>query len=199
MLQYVVVVRYMNDMPRPINTATRLGQLRNLLNIGIEEFAELSGLSTHMIRSIESGREGKKNCPTTLDLKKGEQILYTRDHYNHRTQKNLDGPLHPFLNDIYLARCQKLLAFLRTAERQGKAQAGLYLFNRFIDEGVKKLESFPSEQKRFHQIIKDEFQKECEAEARRKRKQKWFEERALTGPRNSIPAASLNPTQTKKA
>lgn len=222
MSQYVVVVCYMYGMPRPVNTTTRPGQLRNLLNVGIEEFSEVAGLSTHMIRSIESGRqplsrqaaegiafgtgvdtewllgEGRKNLPTTLDLASGERIPYTRDHYKQRSAAKTSGDRHhPLLNDLYLVRCRRLLAFLRAAERKGKAPAALYLFKRFIDDGVRKLESFPAEQKRMHQMIEEEFRKEGEAESERKRKQRWMEERALTGPQD--PPLPLNPTRRRKA
>ena len=199
-------------MPRPINTATRPGQLRNLLNIGIEEFAEVVGLSTHMIRSIESGREplsrqaaegisfgagvdtewllgqGRSNLPTTLDLDSGEHVPYTREHYRQRsTPRNPGEPLNPFLNDVCLVRCRRLMAFLRAAERKGKAPAALYLFKRFIEDGVEKLESFPDEQKRMHRMIEQEFTREGELVAERERKQRWMENRALTGPRDEPP------------
>lgn len=199
-------------MPRPINTATRPGQLRNLLNIGVEEFAEVTGLSTHMIRSIECGRErlsrqaaegiafgtgvdtewllgeGRDNFPTTLDLASGDIVPYTREHYRQRTAtKNPGDPLHPFLNDIYRVRCMRLLAFLRAAERKGKAPAALYLFKRFIDDGVEKLEKFPAERKRMRKMIEEEFAREVEAKAERERKQRWIENRALTGPQDDPP------------
>ena len=202
----------MYSMPRPINTATRPGQLRKLLNIGVEEFAEIVGLSTHTIRSIESGREplsrkaaegisfgtgvdtewllgkGRKNSPTTLDLDSGEHVPYTREHYRQRsTPRNAGEPLHPFLNDVYLVRCRRLLAFLRAAERKGKAPAALYLFKRFIEDGVEKLESFPAEQKRMRQMIEEEFAREGELAAERARHQSWIERRALTGPQDEPP------------
>jgi hypothetical protein len=80
-----------------------------------------------------------------------------------------------------------LLAFLRAAERKGKAPAALYLFKRFIDDGVEKLESFPSEQKRMHRLIEQEFTREGELAAERERKQRWMENRALTGPQDEPP------------
>ena len=199
-------------MPRPINTSTRPGQLRNLLNVSVEEFAEVVSLSTHMIRSIESGRQplsrqaaegisfgagvdtewllgqGRSNLPITLDLDSGEHVPYTREHYRQRsTPRNPGEPLSPFLNDVYLVRCRRLLAFLRAAERKGKAPAALYLFKRFIDDGVEKLESFPSEQKRMHRLIEQEFTREGELAAERERKQRWMENRALTGPQDEPP------------
>jgi transcriptional regulator with XRE-family HTH domain len=202
----------MYAVPRPVNTTTRPGQLRNLLNVSVEEFAEIAGLSTHMIRSIESGREplsrqaaegisfgtgvdtewllgqGRSHLPTTLDLNSGEHIPYTREHYRQRsTPRNPGEPLNPFLNDVCLVRCRRLMAFLRAAERKGKAPAALYLFKRFIDDGVEKLESFPSEQKRMRQMIEEEFARECELAAERERKQRWIERRALTGPQAEQP------------
>ena len=210
-------------MPRPISTTTRPGRLRNLLNIGIKEFAEVSGLSTHTIRSIECGREplsrqaaegisfgtgvdtewllgaGRKNCPTTLDLASGQTVPFTPKHYRYRTEKNLNGSLHPLLDKVYHHRCWQLLAFLRAAERVGKAAPALYLFRRMIDDSIDKLESFPAERKRLRDLIGKELQKECEAEAERQKKQRWIEERALTGPVDEPPAEPVALKKKRKA
>ena len=209
-------------MPRPINTTTRPGQLRNLLDIGVEEFAEVTGLSTHMIRSIECGRErlsrkaaegiafgtgadtewllgeGRDNFPTTLDLASGDVVPYTREHYRQRTApKNPGDPLHPFLNDIYRARCLRLLAFLRAAERKGKASAALYLFQRLLDDGVEKLERFPAERKRMREMIEEEFASELEARAERERQRRLFEKYALAADQHYPPPR--RPSRKKKA
>ena len=220
-LQRVVVVGYMYAMPRPINTATRPGQLRKLLDVGVEEFAELTGLSTHMIRSIECGRErlsrqaaegiafctgvdtewllgrGRSHSPTTLDLDSGEHVPYTREHYRQRTApKNPGDQLHPLLDDIYRARCLRLLAFLRAAERKGKATAALYLFQRLMDDGVEKLERFPAERKRMRDMIEEEFAKELEARAERERQRRLFEKHALAGHQHYPPPR--RPSRRKK-
>ncbi len=138
-------------MPRPINTATRIGQLRSILGLNAKEFAMLAGICHGLLRRVEAGFStlstrtterlaftigvdpawllggGEEHRPTRLDHSSGEIVPLTRESYLARTEENQTGPLSPALDLIHREKALMLLACLRTAERFGKPGAAHYL------------------------------------------------------------------------
>lgn len=149
-------------MPRPINTTTRVGQLRSLLRLDAASFAQLAGISVSMLSKCEQGLErlsrescermafaigispewlqgeGEDHQPMRLDLNTGEMVPFTREVFESKRRKNLSGRLHPFLARMHEARAQQLLALFRTAERHGKLGGAYYLFSRFLEDVMER-------------------------------------------------------------
>lgn len=158
-------------MPRPINTATRIGQLRSILGLKAREFAMLAGISHGVLKQVEAGFAtlstktteriafavgvdpawllggGKDHRPTRLDPSSGESVPLTRESYLAPTEKNMSGPLSPLLDRIHHEKALTLLACLRTAERFGKPGASHYLADCLIKDMLDRLARSPAEAK----------------------------------------------------
>lgn len=156
-------------MPRPVNTATRIGQLRSILGLKAQEFAMLAGISRGLLKRVEAGFAtlstktteqlafaigvdpawllggGEDHRPTRLDTSSGESIPLTRESYLARPVKNMTGPLSPLLDRIHHEKALMLLACLRTAERFGISGASHYLVDCLIENMFNRLASSPSE------------------------------------------------------
>ncbi len=150
-------------MARPINTATRIGQLRSILGLKAQEFAMLAGISHGLLRRVEAGFStistrtteriafaigvdpawllggGEEHRPTRLDHTSGEIVPLTRESYLARTEENLTGPLSPALDLIHNEKARMLLACLRTAERFGKSGAAHYLTDCLFADLISRL------------------------------------------------------------
>ena len=145
-------------MSRPINTTTRIGQLRSILGLNAREFASLAGISHGLLRRVEAGfatvsdqtterlayatgvdadwlfGEGKNLCPTRLDLATGEQVHMTREYFESRSAKNFTGSLNPVFERMNDVRLLKVRAALQAAELHGKLSAAYYVLNRMLGE-----------------------------------------------------------------
>jgi transcriptional regulator with XRE-family HTH domain len=156
-------------MPRPINTTTRIGQLRSILGLKAHEFATLAGISPGFLRRVESGYDsistqsteriafavgvdpdwllggGDDLCPTRLDPVTGELVSMTRGDYEVGPVKNLTGPLNPVferMNDDMLLRVR---AALHAAERHTKKGAAYHVLDRTLGEMMDRIASSPAE------------------------------------------------------
>ena len=156
-------------MARPINTSTRIGQLRSVLGLNAREFASLVGISHGFLKRVEAGfdrvsdqpiervayvtgvdadwmlGEGKDMCPTRLDLATGKQVPMTREDFEAGPVKNLTGPLNPVFEDMDNHRLLRVRAALRAAERHGKLSAAYYVLNRMLSEMTDGIASSPAE------------------------------------------------------
>ena len=150
-------------MPRPINTTTRIGQLRSILGLKAQEFAMLAEISHGLLKRVEAGYDtlstktteriafaigvdpawllggGEEHRPTRLDLQSGEIVPLTRESFSVRMEKNLTGPLSPSLDRIHNEKALLLLACLRTAERFGKSGAAHYLTDCLLADLISRL------------------------------------------------------------
>lgn len=159
-------------MPRPINTSTRVGQLRALLRMNAASFAQLAGISVSMLTKCEQGierlsrescermaftigispewlqGEGEDHQPMRFDLETGEMVPFTREDFESKRRANLSGPLHPFLARMHEARALQLLAMFRTAERHGKLGSAYYLFSRMLEDVMDRLALTDAEARR---------------------------------------------------
>jgi len=156
-------------MPRPINTSTRIGQLRSILGLKAQEFAMLAGISHGMLRRVEAGfstistrtteriafaigvdpewllGKGENMCPTRLDLATGKQVPMTREDFEAGLVKNLTGPLNPVFEVMDDDQLLKVRAALRAAERHGKKGAAYHVLNRILREITDGIASSPAE------------------------------------------------------
>lgn len=168
-------------MARPINTATRIGQLRSTLGLNAREFAALAGISHGLLKRVEAGfatlseqtterlayatgvdpewllGDGKNLCPTRLDLATGEQVPMTREDFEARSVKNLTGPLNPVFERMDDGRLLKVRAALRAAERHGKKGAAYYVLNRMLGEMTDGIASSRAEAKQIRATFDAEF------------------------------------------
>jgi transcriptional regulator with XRE-family HTH domain len=169
-------------MARPINTTTRIGQLRSILGLNAREFASLAGISHGLLRRVEAGfatvsdqtterlayatgvdpewmlGEGKNLCPTRLDLVTGEQVPMTREYFDVRSVKNLTGPLNPVFERMNDGRVLKIRAALQAAERHGKLNAAYYVLNRMLDEMTDGIASSRQEARQIRATFTAEYQ-----------------------------------------
>lgn len=167
-------------MPRPINTTTRVGQLRALLRLNSASFSQLAGISPSMLAKCEQGierlsrescermafsigispewlqGEGEDHMPMRFDLDTGTMVPFTREDFETKRRKNLSGPLHPFLARMHEARALELLALFRTAERHGKLGNAYYLFSRLREDVIERLALTDGEVKRMRRTFKEE-------------------------------------------
>ena len=179
-------------MPRPINTTTRIGQLRSHLGLDAKTFARLAGCSVSMIQKCEQGIEsishetaerlafatavepewllgsGKSNNPTRFDLATGTSVPLTREDFNSRTHKNLEGPLNPLLERMHEARALKLIAAFRTAERHGILGPYNYLFSRLLSDLFERFAPSKADAKRMRATFENEMRLVLEEDARRR-------------------------------
>jgi transcriptional regulator with XRE-family HTH domain len=168
-------------MPRPINTATRIGQLRSVLGLNAREFASMVGMSHGFLKRVEAGYdtisnhnieriayvtgvdaewmlgEGKDMCPTRFDLATGDQVPMTREDFESRSAKNLTGPLNPFSERMDDGRLLKIRAALRAAERHGKKGAAYHVLNRMLGEMIDGIASSRAEAKQIRATFDAEF------------------------------------------
>jgi transcriptional regulator with XRE-family HTH domain len=168
-------------MARPINTATRIGQLRSTLGLNAREFASLAGISHGLLKRVEAGfatlseqtterlayatgvdpewllGEGKNLSPTRLDLTTGEQVPMTRDDFEARSTKNLTGPLNPVFERMNDVRLLKIRAALQSAERHGKLNAAYHVLNRMLGEMVDGIASSRAEAKQMRATFDAEY------------------------------------------
>jgi len=167
-------------MPRPINTATRIGQLRSILGLKAQEFAMLAGISQGMLKRVEGGfdplstraterlafaigvdpawllGEGEEHRPTRLDVSSGVIVPLTRESFSARTEKNLTGPLSPSLDRIHREKALMLLACLRTTERFGTPGAAHYLADRLLADMINRLARSQEEAEAMRSIFASE-------------------------------------------
>ena len=168
-------------MARPINTSTRIGQLRSILGLNAREYASLAGISHGLLRRVEAGfatvsnqtierlayatgadpewllGDGKDMCPTRLDLATGDQVPMTREDFEARSAKNLTGPLNPFSERMDDGRLLKIRAALRAAERHGKKGAAYHVLNRMLGEMIDGIASSRAEAKQIRATFDAEF------------------------------------------
>jgi len=168
-------------MPRPINTATRIGQLRLTLGLNAREFAALAGISHGLLKRVEAGfatvsnqtterlayatgvdpewllGEGKNHCPTRLDLATGEQVPMTREDFEARTVRNLTGSLNPVFERMNDVRLLKVRAALEAAELHGKLNAAYYVLNRMLGEMIEGIASSRAEAKQIRATFDSRF------------------------------------------
>ena len=168
-------------MARPINTSTRIGQLRSILGLNAREYASLAGLSHGLLRRVEAGfatvsnqtierlayatgadpewllGHGKDMCPTRLDLSTGEQVPMTCEDFESRSAKNLTGPLNPFSERMDDGRLLKIRAALHAAERHGKKGAAYHVLNRTLGEMIDGIASSRAEAKQIRATFDAEF------------------------------------------
>ena len=152
-------------MPRPINTATRIGQLRFILGLDACAFASLAGISHGLLRRVEAGfarlsnrtierlayvtgvdadwmlGEGKDMCPTRLDPDTGDQVGMTRGDFVAGPVKNLAGPLNPAHERMTSELLLKVRASFQAAERYGKLGAAYYVLERTLGEIIDRIAS----------------------------------------------------------
>ncbi len=156
-------------MSRPINTTTRIGQLRSILGIKGKEFASLAGISYGLLRRVEAGFAtistrsteriafiigvdpewllggGENLCPTRLDPVTGELVPMTRGDFEAGLVRNPTDPLNPVferMNDDLLI---KIRAALHAAELHGKLSAAYYVLGRTLGEMADRIASSPAE------------------------------------------------------
>jgi transcriptional regulator with XRE-family HTH domain len=168
-------------MPRPINTTTRIGQLRAALGLNAREFASMVGMSHGFLKRVEAGYdvvsnqniqrvayvtgvdadwmlgEGKDMCPTRLDLATGEQVPMTREDFESRSTKNLTGPLQPVFERMNDGRLLKVRAALQAAERHGKLNAAYHVLKRMLDEMIDGIASSRAEAKQIRATFDAEY------------------------------------------
>jgi transcriptional regulator with XRE-family HTH domain len=152
-------------MPRPINTTTRIGQLRSILGIKGQEFAALAGISYGLLRRVEAGfatistrrteriafavgvdpewllGKGENLRPTRLDPATGEQVPMTREDFEAGPVKNLTGPLNPVFERMNDDLLLKFRAALHAAELHGKLSAAYYVLDRTLGEMMDRIAS----------------------------------------------------------
>ena len=168
-------------MARPINTATRIGQLRSTLGLNASEFASLAGISHGLLKRVEAGfatlsnqtierlayatgvdpdwllGEGKNLCPTRLDLETGEQVPMTREDFEARSAKNLTGTLNPVFERMNDVRLLKVRAALEAAEIHGKLNAAYYVLKRMLGEMTDGIASSRAEAKQIRATFDSRF------------------------------------------
>jgi transcriptional regulator with XRE-family HTH domain len=156
-------------MPRPINTTTRIGQLRSILGLSAQELAMVAGISHGLLRRVEAGFAtiskrtteriafaigvdpewmlggGKNLCPTRLDPVTGEQVPMTREDFKSGPAKNLSGPLNLVFERMDNVLLLKVRAALHAAERHGKKAAAYHVLDRILDEMTEGIASSPAE------------------------------------------------------
>jgi transcriptional regulator with XRE-family HTH domain len=175
-------------MPRPINTATRIGQLRSTLGLNAREFASLAGISHGLLKRVEAGfatfseqtterlayatgvdpdwllGEGENIGPTRLDLASGEHVPMTRADFETRSAQNISGPLNPVFERMDDGRLLKVRAALRAAERHGKRGAAHYVLSRMLDEMIEGIASSRQEARQIRATFTAEYQALLEAD-----------------------------------
>lgn len=168
-------------MARPINTSTRIGQLRSILGLNAREFAALAGISHGLLRRVEAGfanvsnqtiqrvgyvtgvdadwmlGEGEDMCPMRLDLATGEQVPMTREDFESRSAKNPTGPLQPVFERMNDGRLLKVRAALQAAERHGKLNAAYHVLKRMLDEMIDGIASSRAEAKQIRATFEAEY------------------------------------------
>jgi transcriptional regulator with XRE-family HTH domain len=178
-------------MPRPINTTTRIGQLRSTLGINAREFATLAGISHGLLKRVEAGFEtvstrtterlayatgvdpdwllgaGEDNQPLRLDLATGDLVPLTREDFEAGTAKNLTGPLNPVFDRMDDARLLKIRAALRATERHGKRGAAYHVLKRMLGEMIEGVASTEYEAKQIRATFEREYQLLLDAESNR--------------------------------
>ena len=156
-------------MARPINTTTRIGQLRSILGLKGQEFAALAGVSHGLLRRVEAGFAtisrrrteriafvigvdpewllggGENLCPTRLDSVTGEQVPMTRGDFEVGLVKNPTGPLNPVFERMNDDLLLKIRAALQAAELHGKLSAAYYVIGRTLGEMADRIASSPAE------------------------------------------------------
>jgi transcriptional regulator with XRE-family HTH domain len=168
-------------MARPINTSTRIGQLRSIIGLNAREYSSLAGISHGLLRRVEAGfatvsnqtierlayatgvdpewllGDGKDMCPTRLDLATGEQVPMTREDFEQRSAKNLTGSLNPILSRMNDGRLLKIRAALEAAELHGKLNAAYYVLNRTLGELTDGIASSRAEAKQMRATCEKRF------------------------------------------
>ena len=168
-------------MARPINTSTRIGQLRSIIGLNAREYSSLAGISHGLLRRVEAGfatvsnqtierlayatgvdpewllGDGKDMCPTRLDLETGEQVPMTREDFESRSAKNLTGTLNPILSRMNDGRLLKIRAALEAAELHGKLNAAYYVLNRTFGELIDGIASSRAEAKQMRATCEKRF------------------------------------------
>ena len=168
-------------MPRPISTATRIGQLRSTLGLNAREFASIAGISHGFLKRVEAGfsavsdqtierlayatgvdpewllGDGKDMCPTRLDLETGEQVPMTSEFFEVRSAKNLTGTLNPVFERMNDGRLLKVRAALEAAEIHGKLNAAYYVLKRMLGEMTDGIASSRAEAKQIRATFDSRF------------------------------------------
>jgi len=172
-------------MPRPINTTTRIGQLRSILGLKAHEFATLAGISPGFLRRVESGYDnistqsteriafavgvdpdwllggGEDLCPTRLDPVTGELVPMTRGDFEVEPVKNLTGPLNPVFECMDDDLMLKVRASLRAAERHMKKGAAYHVLDRTLRELADRIASSPAEVEEMRSTFATELKALC--------------------------------------
>ncbi len=168
-------------MARPINTSTRIGQLRSIIGLNAREYSSLAGVSHGLLRRVEAGfatvsnqtierlayatgvdpewllGDGKDMCPTRLDLATGEQVPMTREGFEARSAKNLTGTLNPVFERMNDGRLLKVRAALEAAELHGKLNAAYYVLKRMLGEMTDGIASSRAEAKQIRATFDSRF------------------------------------------
>lgn len=150
-------------MPRPINTTTRIGQLRTILGLKAREFSTLAGISFGTLRLVEAGYNtlstatteriafatgvdpqwllgnGEDLQPTWFDPKAGRTAPFTRDDFTANRDALPAESIGPVLETVIHASSLKVLASLQNAARHNTLGAALYLVDRLLQEMPDKL------------------------------------------------------------
>ena len=150
-------------MPRPINTTTRIGQLRSVLGLNAREFASIVGMSHGFLKRVEAGYDtlstatterlafatgvdaqwllgkGEDLQPTWFDPKVGRTAPFTRDDFTAKREALPADSIGPVLETVIRASSLKVLASLRDAARHNTLGAALYLVDRLLQEMPAKL------------------------------------------------------------
>jgi transcriptional regulator with XRE-family HTH domain len=175
-------------MPRPINTSTRIGQLRATLGLNARELASIAGISHGLLKRVEAGfatlseqtterlayatgvdpdwllGEGENLSPTRLDLVTGDHVPMTRADFDARSAKNLSGPLNPVFERMDDGRLLKVRAALQAAERHGKRGAAYHVLSRMLDEMIEGIASSRQEAREIRATFTAEYQALLEAD-----------------------------------